>query len=336
MAMQKSSSNTVSQMLVKPKHEQSGIALRDDSLFIEAAWLYYHNGLNQNEIAKRMQISRASVVNYLGEARKRGWIRVYLDEDVFLGQQLSEELCSAFGLKEALVVPDDTLAAANDVTRVTRAAADWLPRLLEPGDLLGVSWGETIYSLAQQSTRCPVEELTVVQLLGSRPAAPGFAAEACTTLLAQKLDGYCINLHVPLLLSSKSVRDMLCEEPVVVEQLNALAATNKVLFACGTCVADAHVVQTGLIDGRNIKHYIDRGAVGVICGRLIDADGNPVVADTEERMIGVTLDQMRNKETALLVAAGAGRAVSARAAINGGFVTHLATSSSIARELLGT
>ena len=37
---------------------------------------------------------------------------------------------------------------------------------------------------------------------------------------------------------------------------------------------------------------------------------------------------------ALLVAVGKGRAVSARAAIKGGFVTHLATSSSIAGELL--
>ena len=35
---------------------------RDDTPFVEAAWLYYHDGLNQNEIADRMNISRASVV----------------------------------------------------------------------------------------------------------------------------------------------------------------------------------------------------------------------------------------------------------------------------------
>ncbi len=314
--------------------ESGSIAARDDAPFIEAAWLYYHDGLNQNDIASRMQISRASVVNYLSEARKRGWVRVYLNNDVFLGHHLSDELCKAYGLQDALVVPDDQTGVSSEVARVTRAAADWLPRLLEPGDQLGVSWGETVYQLAQQMTRNPIEALTVVQLVGSRPAAPGFAAEACTTLLAQKLDGHCINLHVPLLLSTKSVRDMLCEEPVVAEQLAALAACNKTLFACGTCVEGAHVVKTGLIDPKRLKQYTAKGAVGVICGRLIDAEGNPVVADTEERMIGVTLEQIRNKDTGLLVAAGHGRAVSARAAIKGGYVTHLATSSSIARELL--
>lgn len=326
--------NSAYQLPGKNGGESNGVTLRNDSLFIEAAWLYYHNGLNQNEIAKRMRISRASVVNYLSEARKRGWVRVYLDNDVFLGQQLSEELCRTFGLKGALVVPEDPSEVTSDVARVTRAAADWLPRLLTPGDHLGVSWGETVYRLAQQMTVHPVEKLTVVQLLGSRPAALGFAAEACTTMLAQKLSGHCINLHVPLLLSKKSVRDMLCSEPVIAEQLVALASCNKVLFACGTCDVDAHVVHAGLVDKHSLNRYTRQGAVGVICGRLIDADGKPVISDTEERMIGVTLEQMRNKETALLVAAGPGRCISARAAIKGGYVTHLATSSRIARELL--
>ncbi len=326
--------NSVPPVPNKAAYESANSTLRDDSPFIETAWLYYHNGLNQNEIATQLNISRASVVNYLSEARKRGWIRVHLDSEVFLGKQLSQELCEAYQLKDALVVPDDPSDINSDFARVTRAAADWLPRLLKPGDSLGVSWGETVYRLAQQMTRCPMDALTVVQLLGSRPAAMGLAAEACTTMLAQKLDGHCVNLHVPLLLSNKALRDALCEEPVIAEQLTALAACNKTLFACGTCVADAHVVQTGLVNVEQLDRYTNNGAVGVICGRFIDGDGNAVVADTEERMIGVTLDQMRDKETALLVAAGPGRGISARAAIKGGFVTHLATSASIARELL--
>ncbi len=315
--------------------ESGSDARRADASFIEAAWLYYHEGLNQNDIARRMQISRASVVNYLNEARKRGWVRVYLNHEVFLGHHLSAKLCEEFGLENALVVPDDPSDTTSEVVRVTRAAADWLPRLLSPGDRLGVSWGETVYTLAQQMAHNPVSDLTVMQLLGSRPAEPGFEAEGCSTMLAQKLGGHCINLHVPLLLSQKSVRDMLCREPVVAEQLAALATCNKTLFACGTCVADAHIVHTGLIDSKRLQHYTKLGAVGVICGRLIDAGGNALVTDAEDRMIGVTLEQMQNKEMALLVAAGPGRAVSANAAINGGYVTHLATSVSVARQLLG-
>lgn len=284
-----------------------------------------------------MRISRASVVNYLNEARARDWVRVHLDSDVFQGHRLAAELCAVYGLTEALVVPDDPVdrdGAAASVARVTRAAADWLPRLLEPGDILGVSWGATVYQMAQQVPHTPVQDLTVVQLLGSRPAAPGFEAEACTSMLAHRLDGQCINLHVPLVLSNESLRDALCDEPVVHDQLAALATCNKTVLACGTCDGDAHVVRSGILSADSIAAYRDKGAAGVICGRLIDAEGHPVYADVEKRMIGVSLDQMREKEMALLVAAGPGRARPAQAAIKGGFVTHLATSTRVAKDLL--
>lgn len=310
---------------------------RDDALYVEAAWLYYHDGLNQNEIAARMRISRASVVNYLNEVRARDWVRVHLDSDVFQGHRLAAQLCAKYGLAEALVVPEgapDHDAAAASVARVTRAAADWLPRLLEPGDSLGVSWGATVYQMAQQVPYTPVPDLTVIQLLGSRPAALGFEAEACTSMLAHRLDGQCINLHVPLVLSSKKLRDALCEEPVVRDQLGALATCNKTVLACGTCDADAHVVRSGILSAESIARYRGKGAAGVICGRLIDAEGRPMVADVEERMIGVSLNQMRGKDMALLVAAGSGRVGPAQAAIKGGFVTHLATSTRVAKELL--
>lgn len=317
--------------------DQARLPSRDDAPFVEAAWLYYHDGLNQNEIAERMRISRASVVNYLNEARHRGWVRVHMDSDVFRGHRLAEELRAAYGLRDAMVVPDDPDdpdGAGASVARVTRAAADWLPRLLEPGDRLGVSWGATIYQMAQTVPNAPVPDLKVIQLLGSRPAALGFAAEACTAILAQRLGGECINFHAPLVLSNKALRDALCDEPVVRDQLQALATCNKTVLACGTCDADAHVVRSGILKPEEISSYRAKGAVGVICGRLIDCEGRPVVADVEDRMIGVSLDQMRGKDMALLVAAGPGRAKPARAAMKGGFVTHLATSTRVAEELL--
>lgn len=316
------------------RQSADGSPTRDDAGFVEAAWLYYHDGLNQNEIAARMKISRASVVNYLNEARARGWVRLYMDSNVFTGHRLAGELCRAYGLAEALIAPDDPADPAASAARVTRAAADWLPRLLAPGDRLGVSWGETVYRMAQVVVQQTIEDLTVVQLVGSRPATLGFAAEACTAMLAQKLGGDCVNLHVPLLLSSKDLRDRLCEDPVVSAQLRALANCNKTVLACGICDAEAHVVKAGVHTASSVAQFRAQGAVGVICGRLIDANGRPVLAEAEDRMIGVTLGQMRGKEMSLLVAAGIARAESARAAIMGGYVTHLATSTEVAERLL--
>jgi deoxyribonucleoside regulator len=310
------------------------LATRLDDMITEAAWLYYHDELNQSEIADRLQLSRASVVNYLAEARDRGWVKLYIDSDVFLRHSYAARLCAAYGLTAALIVPDAAEEPQLATSRVVQAAANWLPRLLTPGDRLGVSWGETVFRLAQAVPRHAIKDLSVVQLLGSRPAALGFAAETCTTILAQQLGATSINLHAPLLLSDQDLADRLRKEPVVAAQLAAIAQCNKTVLACGTCDADAHIVRTGLLSADDLAALRQQGATGVICGRLIDAEGRPVPAEIEDRMIGVTLPQMRGKDMSLLVASGKGRARSARAAILGGYVTHLATSASIAEALL--
>ena len=218
---------------------------------------------------------------------------------------------------------------------MTRAAADWLPHLLEPGDRLGVAWGETISRVAETAPRQSIDDLTIVQLVGSRPAAMGFAAETCAAALASRFSANLSNLHVPLLLSDRELTERLKVEPVVATQLEAVEACNKVIFACGTVDDDSHIRRTGLLTTEELAGYRAKGATGVICARLIDAEGKPMPAGIEERMIGVTLDQMREKTLGLLVASGRDRVLPSRAAILGGYVTHFATCSDTAQLLLG-
>ncbi|TYB87731.1 sugar-binding transcriptional regulator [Oceaniovalibus sp. ACAM 378] len=311
-----------------PKNE------RVDAQIVEATWLYYRDGLNQNAIAQRLGISRASVVNYLQEARKRDWVRISIDSDVFLNHTLSGALCDRFGLAAALVIPSDPAAPGTGLERVARATADWLPTLLEPGDRLGVAWGETVYRVAEAMPRHRIADLTVVQLVGSRPAAMGFAAETCSSTIARRLGAHCINLHVPLLLSTPELAEILKNEPIVAEQLAALDTCNKTIFAAGTCTDTSHIALTGIVDPATLAGYVARGAQAVVCGRFIDGNGLPVEGEMEPRMISVRLTQMRGKDMGLLVGSGAERVEPMRAALRGGYATHLATCTETAAALL--
>jgi deoxyribonucleoside regulator len=309
-------------------------ARSQDEAIIEVTWCYYQDGMNQNEISERLGISRATVVNYLSEARRRDYVRITLDSNIFRNQELARRLTETFGLQDAIVVPSAPGGSDQSLDRITRVVADWLPSLLEPGDRLGVAWGETVYRVAEAAPRVTVEGLTVVQLVGSRPAALGFAAETCSATLARRYGAHCVNLHVPLLLSDRALVERLKQEPVIQMQLEAVANCNKTIFACGTCTEDSHVVHTGLLDRSDVDACAEKGAVGVICGRLIDYDGNGLEREIEDRMIAVTLDQMRNKDMGLLVGSGPDRAKPMLAAIRGGYATHVATCSETAAEML--
>jgi deoxyribonucleoside regulator len=318
----------------RPVGDGSGRSSRQDDNIIEAAWLYFHDGLNQGDVAKRLKISRASVVNYLAEARRRDYVRITLDSDVFSNNQLAADLQQKYAINEALIVPADTSSTTRSFERVIRAASDWLPQFLNEGDHLGIAWGETIYRLAEVALKLDLPDITIVQLIGSRPSEIGFAAENCAATLAQRFGAHCANLHAPLLLSTPELCESLKAEPMIARQLKMIADCNKVIFAAGTVDENSHIALTGLLDEDSLMKMRARGAAGVICGRIIDRTGAAMPAPNEDRMIGVSLDQMHKKELGMLVSAGLDRVSAARAAMTGGYVTHLVTCSASAQELL--
>ncbi|MCF6343175.1 MAG: sugar-binding transcriptional regulator [Devosiaceae bacterium] len=305
-----------------------------ESIVIEAAWMYYHDGLNQTEIAETLHVSRATVVNYLQEARSKGFIRISLAPEIFTGHQLAQDLRERFNLKAAHVVPAGNLSEEEVLLRVARGAAEWLPSLLNPGDRLGVAWGRTVYEVAEALEERKIKDIIVSQLVGSMATPYGFTAEICSAHMAQNLGAKCINLHAPAVLSDPLLAKRLRNEPIIKSQLEALSHCNKAIFAAGSCTPQSHIVGSGLVSVKDLDWYVERGATGVLCGRFIDAKGKPILGKLDDRMIGISLDKLQGLDIGLLVADGEDKVSPMLAAIAGGYVTHVVTSDKTARQMI--
>src|SRR3954462_13673990 len=72
-----------------------------------AAWLYYEERMTQEEVADRLGVSRASVVNFLQEARDRGVVTIAVASEHLQSVKVSRELCKRFELASCVVIPDD-------------------------------------------------------------------------------------------------------------------------------------------------------------------------------------------------------------------------------------
>lgn len=300
----------------------------------EVAWLYYHDGLNQKDIAEVLGISRATVVNYLQEAREKGLIRITLAAPAFTTHRLAVELCARFGLTAAYVVPDEGTTTEDQFTRVVRGAALWLPDLLSPGDHLGVAWGRTVFDLAEALEQHRIDDMTVLQLVGSMATPYGFTAEACSTRLAQRLGARCLNLHAPAILSSVELAHALRAEPIIARQLAEIEKLDKLLFSVGTVLPDSHIMSAGLATMEDLDHYARHGATGVICGRFVDDRGRAIPGPMQDRMIGIPLERLTGLPMGVLVTPGHDKVAATMAAIRGGYVTHLVTGATVAEALL--
>jgi len=296
--------------------------------------MYYHDALNQSEIATALGVSRATVVNYLQEARERGFIRVTMTPEAFTTHAIAVEMRETFGLKAAYVLPDGVGDADDSFRRTARGAAEWLPDLLEPGDRLGVSWGHTIYEVAEAVEQTTSRDVTVVQLVGSMASPYGFTAEICSAHLAHRLGAQVVNLYAPAVLSNADLAARLREEPIIAAQIETLSHCNKAIFAAGSCTPDSHIIGSGVATLDDLDWYLSRGATGVMCGRFIDATGKPIPGALDDRMIGVELENLLNLDMGLLVSSGEDKVKPMLATIGGGYVTHVATNLATARLML--
>lgn len=298
----------------------------------EVAWMYYVRGLNQGEIADALSLSRPTVISYLKAAKDRNIVCIRIAPEHYRINALADALREKFALKSVHVVPDEGAQGEALARTVCEVAAHYLPNLLKPEDVLGVSWGQTVSFVSEYVPDWPIEGLTVRQLIGSIANPLLSTSESCTTEIARRLDAYCINFNAPAVCSTAALADALKREPIIREQLEGLRKCNKAIYSLSPCTPDTHVVQFKIATAADIEDYSRRGAVGIIAGRFIDRDGQAVLGDLDGKIIGVDHDLLRSME-GLLVVSGNFKRDAALAALRGGFVDHLVVCAPLA-ELL--
>ncbi|MCB5410736.1 sugar-binding transcriptional regulator [Pseudogemmobacter faecipullorum] len=296
-----------------------------DDIVIWAAWLYYEQGLNQSDIAQTIGVSRASVVNYLQEARERGVVRISMDPGVMAQQSLARGLAGRFGLAEALVVP---VAPGSDnqqrLAALGAAGARQLERMLTPGETLCVSWGKTVLAVADAISQ-PVEGVTVAQVTGAAPGNRDFSAELCTAILARNLGAVSKVMHAPAVLSDARLCEALRREPVISQQFALIRAAQTILFGIGSMGPDSTMRIADIASAEEINAYAAAGAEAVLICRFLDAAGRQVRREFDQRMMGIELDELKAIPRRICVAGGLSKLGALRAALQAGYISHLVT-----------
>ncbi|MGO4853573.1 sugar-binding transcriptional regulator [Phaeovulum sp. W22_SRMD_FR3] len=299
----------------------------------EVAWLYYIKEMTQGEIAKALGLSRPTVISYLRLARERQIVCVKIAGEHFRLNAAADALKEKYALQSVQVVPNDGLTGTALARVVCEAAAQFLPDFVEPGDQLGVSWGQTVWFVSESVPYWPVADLTVRQLIGSmaNPLLP--TSESCSTEIARRLSAACVNLNAPAVCTTASLAGVLRAEPIIAEQLANLVLCNKAIYSLSPCTPDTHVVQFKIATEAEISDYVKRGAIGIIAGRFIDPEGAPVLGPLDDRLIGAdhaTLAAMNG----LLVVSGLHKAEATIAGLRGGYANHLIVDLELAEVLL--
>ena len=306
----------------------------EDHLIMKVLRLYYEHDLTQAEVAGRMGFSRPKVSRLIAEGRARGLIKIEIAEPTGDFAPLEIALENRYALSEALVV------ASGEERRSTELAAGMaggaiLARHCTRASVLGLGFGVSLRALADALPSRAFMCSKVVPLVGGvgRTEAALHSNQVCTTL-AEKLHVESLDLAAPAIAPSAQSRAELMKMPGIEDVLMEGAACDVAVVGIGGILPTSTMVGAGYFTLEEFLNLGDRGAVGDILCHFLDASGNSCLPAFSERVVGLTLDQIRAIPKVIGIATGAEKAAGVAAVLKGGYISALVCDRELARALL--
>jgi lsr operon transcriptional repressor len=309
-----------------------------EELLLRVAWYYYKDELTQDEIARRLSMSRASVGRLLDRARRVGLVSINLNTEYLDAFELSGKLRQAFGLAEALVVPDHEKEPADHHAlnaRIGLGGAQFMSTHLRPGGSLGVGWGETVSRAISAISFGTVGPVHMVTLTGGVESYLQTILSSKGELTSERADLTSATvIPSPIMASTPALAAALREEPTIQQVLKQACGVEYALVGVGTPTADATIVHMGYLNADDARALRLRGVVGDILGQFFDADGHVVDLPIHDRRIGIEVSDLRAIPKVVGVAGGLHKAGAILGALHGGFLDVLVTNELVAIRLL--
>ena len=301
---------------------------------VRAAWLYFRDGLAQQEIAESLGISRSSVSNLLMEAKRRQVYKIEFSPAVIRTHDAAQKLQDRYGLETVYIVPGDG-DAARVRARIGNAGALLLGQKYAHLPRLGVCWGRTVLALADALDYRESAVEQVYQMVGSARSRFWDMVEACDTRIAAALGAKIFQFPAPGRVSSPQLFKLLVEEEIVAAHLHALDRLDGAVFGLCSLSYDSLIFSSGLVYDHEVAMMQASAAVGIIGGRHYDRSGAAVHFDGyDATLLALEMERLKSIPHRLAVAGGADKVPALLGALRGGLMTDLVTDSVTAQALL--
>ncbi len=302
-----------------------------EDLLIAASNLYYVEDLTQEEVARRLNLSRITVTRILKQARRSGLVQISVKASMPEMHRLAIALEQEWGLSAVRVVASSQDAKVT-LAEVGRAGAELLSRLMFPGCSIGVAWSRTVSALIPFVRKPLKPPGGVVELAGTYLERG--QRYAVSWPLAHRLEVPLEAIPMPVIVRSRQARDLMMDEPSIQRAFADAEHADVALVGLGEISPVSSLVRCGYLRREQLRELKEKGAVGEVLMSCYDARGRPVRVSFQDRVVSIGLERIARLPMVVAMAFGRSKLAAIRGALNGGFIHGLVTDSDTARRLL--
>jgi len=311
--------------------------LDEQRLLVKVSKMYYEEGLAQDDIILRLNLSRSKISRLLQQARDEGIVQITVTTPRHLFSDLENRLEKSYGLDEAIVVETHTGdSQENIIHEIGVAAAGYFERTITATTTLGISWGSTLHSMVASLHSKRLPKTKVVQIIGGlgQPEAEVHATDLCHRL-ARSLGSQITLLPVPGIVATQQARNVLISDPFVKQAIEMFNHLDMAFVGIGAPVANSVLIRDGsILSSSELDLLLQNGAVGDIALRFFDSLGKPVHSEIDKRVIGITIEQLKGIPRVVGIAGGTEKSQAILGALRGKLINVLITDSKNAEQLL--
>jgi DNA-binding transcriptional regulator LsrR (DeoR family) len=300
------------------------------ALMHAAARLYYLEDATQAEVAERLGTSRATVSRLLSEARRTGIARIEViapvDEEL---DELAATVAAALGLLRVYLARQEATGLPLGEALAPALSLALQDAELSTGDVLLVSSGRTVYEASQASLPSLPGVVLAPTIGGQDEPEVWYAPNEITRQVAERVGGTPTFLYAPALPAPR-LHEGLVEDPGFRRVVDLWETARCAIMGVGA----PPLMRTSLPRFVPQEAGSLRRAVGDVCSRFYDEDGEPVPFPGSERLVATGFDALRRIPSVIAIAAGAMKLPSIRVAAKAGYVNQLVTDTDTAAALI--
>ncbi|GAP00153.1 sugar-binding transcriptional regulator [Fructobacillus ficulneus] len=306
----------------------------DPNLLAQISEDYYLNKLSFGEISSKYNVSRYLINKYLTDAIKTGVVKIEIATSTNRNSQLEQVFKEQFPDTTCYIIQDDTTTSATE-DLISNYAANVVVKHLENGPhTVGVTWGDTMYSLIDAITSNPLDQIKFTQFVGENMKYNSTAGSVrIVERAAKKVAGEFLTLPAPLYLANDDVRNGLYEAVSIKQTIDLAKEMDTVLTGLGTIAS----LESISIWNQNINRLfpdVKLGEVaGMIFGRPYDINGQ-VLNVGSDKVVGLDMNAILSAPKRIGVVRSKAKSKATLGALRGGFLTDLVISESLAYRIL--
>ncbi|GLU29085.1 sugar-binding domain-containing protein [Brucella sp. NBRC 12950] len=307
--------------------------LRSSDLKVKTVWLYYVEGMTQEQIAEKLGVSRVKVMRTLAAATTEGIVVTRINAATAQQIELERRLEEKWGLASAIVVPTPE-NGENLEKALGNAVASYLDQEMQDGMTLAIGGGATLYASVQFLEHRKLNNASVVALVGSLPHSRWINPSVVAARVAEVYEVDSYQITAPVIVDEHGLRDLLWRQTELRSLEQRAARADIALLTVGEVSEDATIFRHGIVPSELIKPLRASGAVANILCYFVDENGQLVDHEINQRVMSIELDTVAAIARVVLAAGGKSKVAAMKAALKIVPASVLITDSQTAAALL--